>query len=72
MRKTVPSPRKNQAKRERITRRAPASSRKTPSSIITLDAADSRKLADYLLTPGREPNANMKAALDDYRRLVRG
>jgi hypothetical protein len=84
MRKVVSTGKKTQAKRTRVTvrtvaRHTAASLRQKskaaiaqPGSVITLNAADSQKLADYLLAPAREPKEYMKAALADYRRLVQG
>ncbi len=71
MRKVV---KKTTAKNARtsVKRRAAAPSRLKPTGVITLNAADSRKLADYLSAPAREPNDYMKAALADYRRRVQG
>ncbi|MGO9174308.1 MAG: hypothetical protein ACLP7P_20415 [Rhodomicrobium sp.] len=73
MRKTGHTGKKTQAKTARpsVTRRATAPSCLKPTGVITLNAADSRKLADYLSAPAREPNDYMKAALADYRRLIR-
>ncbi len=84
MRKADHTGKKTQAKRTRATarvivRRAAASLRQKskvaiahPDGVITLNAADSRKLVEYLSAPPREPNDYMKAALADYRRLVQG
>ena len=74
MRKVRPTGKKTTAKNARtsVTRRAPAPSRLKPTGVITLNAADSRKLADYLSAPAREPNDYMKAALADYHRRVQG
>ena len=47
-----------------------AAPRAKPTHAISLSPTDSRKLADYLSAPAREPNDFMKAALADYRRLL--
>jgi uncharacterized protein (DUF1778 family) len=41
------------------------------TTAIQLDAVDSRRLAEALLGPGREPNEKMRAAVKDYLETVR-
>ncbi len=60
----------------RAQKKAPVKSRRVtaprvkPVHAVSLSAADSRKLADYLAAPAREPNDFMKDALADYQRLL--
>jgi uncharacterized protein (DUF1778 family) len=59
------APKKAPVKNRRV-----AAPRVKPAHAISLSAADSRKLAEYLSAPAREPNDFMKAALADYQRLL--
>jgi hypothetical protein len=82
MRKADHTGKKTQAKRTRssasaVVRRPTTSSRQKskaaiahPDGVITLNAADSRKLEQMLSRPAREPSEYVKAALADYRRLI--
>ena len=61
------APKKAPVKSRRVRTAAP---RMKTAHGISLSASDSRKLADYLSAPAREPNAFLKDALADYRRLI--
>jgi uncharacterized protein (DUF1778 family) len=60
----------------RAPKKAPVKSRRVAvprleaNGIVTLNAADSRKLLDMLSQPAREPTEEMKAAIAHYRQSI--